>query len=199
MLREYINRKIRENEDIVMDMENDIKKLRSRKKELEKLIEVLEDENNDGSEIFSPRNHREENINKLNHYREDVEKIEQETEEKLDRLSRAKKKQKEYKSMLEEAEKNHLEEAQKYADIDYRAENQTAESQQIIEKNEGKEQIEDTVKEQKEKESAAEIQSVRKKTEEKEQAAKKNATETQVVREKTEEKCSRNTDSRRKK
>ena len=122
MLREYISRKIRENEELIIDLESDIKNGKSRKKELEKLIEILEDENNDGSEIFSPRNHREQNLDKLKHYQEDLKKISEEIEDKLNKLSETKKKRSEYKSMLAETEKIHQEE-EAYKDIDYQVKN----------------------------------------------------------------------------
>ena len=118
MLREYISRKIRENEELVIDLESDIKNRRNRKKELEKLIKILEDENNDGSEIFSPRNHREQNLNKLKQYHIELEKILKEIEDKQDKLSETKKKRSEYKSMLAETEKIH-QEGEKYENVNY--------------------------------------------------------------------------------
>ena len=124
MLREYINRKIRENEECTIELEGDIKKLQDQKKELEKHIKIIEDENNDGSEIFSPRNHREQNLDKLKHYREDMERVSQETEEKLCKLSEAKKKKSEYESMLKEAERNYQEEKERYSDISLQTEDQ---------------------------------------------------------------------------
>ena len=137
MLREYISRKIRENEELAMDLESDIKKLQARKKELEKLIRIIEDENNDGSEIFSPRNHREQNFDRLKQYQEDVENVSRETSEKIDRLSEAKKKGSEYKSMLEEAEKNHLEEDKKYSGLDDQIKEQAEQTDQSNEKEQG--------------------------------------------------------------
>ena len=128
MLREYISRKIQENEERGIELEGDIRRLQSRKKELEKHIEIIEDENNDGSEIFSPRNHREQNFDKLKHYREDIEKISQEIEEKLCKLSEARKKKSEYESMLEEAERNHLEEEKIYSDLDLQTKDQNQEA-----------------------------------------------------------------------
>ena len=87
MLREYISKKIKESEDNVTELEGDIKKNQDKKRELEKLIKILEEENNDGSEIFSPRNHREQNLDKLRHYQEELENVSRETLEKANRLS----------------------------------------------------------------------------------------------------------------
>ena len=124
MLREYISKKIKESEDNVTELEGDIKKNQDKKRELEKLIKILEEENNDGSEIFSPRNHREQNLDKLRHYQEELENVSRETLEKANRLSEVKKKKSEYESMLEEAERNHLEEDVKYSDIDEQIKNE---------------------------------------------------------------------------
>lgn len=129
MLREYISRKIRENEELIIDLESDIKNGKNRKKELEKLIEILEDENNDGSEIFSPRNHREQNLDKLKHYQEDLKKISEEIEDKLNKLSEIKKKKSEYKSMLAEAEKNQ----RKDSEIEYTGQSETEQTEQAAE------------------------------------------------------------------
>lgn len=115
MLREYIANKIREKEDIVIDLENDIKKLKREKKNISQLIKILEDENNDGSEIFSPRNHREQNINRLNHYHEEMDQVVSKIEDMFQRLENTKKKVSEYESMLKEAEMVSQESAQKYS------------------------------------------------------------------------------------
>lgn len=129
MLREYISRKIRENEELIIDLESDIKNGRNRKKELEKLIEILEDENNDGSEIFSPRNHREQNLDKLKHYREELKKISEEIEDRLNKLNETKKKRTEYKSMLAETERIHQEE-EKYENIESQIKSSQSEKEQ---------------------------------------------------------------------
>lgn len=129
MLREYISRKIRENEELIIDLESDIKNGRNRKKELEKLIEILEDENNDGSEIFSPRNHREQNLDKLKHYREELKKISEEIEDRLNKLNETKKKRTEYKSMLAETERIHQEE-EKYENIENQIKSSQSEKEQ---------------------------------------------------------------------
>ncbi len=144
MLREYISGKIRENEELVMDLEGDIKKLKDRKKELEKLIQVIKDENNDGTEIFSPRNHRDQNMEKLNQYQGDIKKIEQEMEEKIGRLSEAEKKRSEYKSMLAEVDKSHSEEKTEYSKIDRQIKSQTEQPGSQVEVGEEKVQPEET-------------------------------------------------------
>lgn len=138
MLREYINGKIRGIEELTADLESDIKSSKDRKNELEKLIEILEDENNDGSEIFSPRNHREQNLDKLKQYQEELEKISKEIESKLDKLSETRKKRFEYKSMLAETEKIHQEET--YEDINnYQIKSSQSESTRADEKAEQQE------------------------------------------------------------
>lgn len=106
MLKEYLNRKIDENEEKIKGLKCDIIQIQHRIEENENIVAVLKKETSSNAEIFSPRSHRIQNKEKLEQILNEIEKSREDLDNKNKLLEDCLQKQKEYGEMLTEAQKS---------------------------------------------------------------------------------------------
>lgn len=105
MLKEYLECKIQENEEKIRNLQYDIIQIQHKIAENENIAAVLKKETSSNAEIFSPRNHRMQNKEKLEQILINIEENRKKLDAQNKLLEDCLQKQKKYNEMMAETQK----------------------------------------------------------------------------------------------